>query len=49
MTPLDYADYEKWNTNDVLKVTAFFTERIEEFFESLVAMADIGLKSWELI
>ena len=45
----DYADYAKWNTEEVLKVKVFFTERIEEFLESLVAMADISLNNCGLI
>ena len=45
----DYADFAKWNTEELLKVKLFFTDRIEEFLESLVAMGDIGLKNCDLI
>lgn len=45
----DYADYAKWNTREDLKVKIFFSDNIEEFLESLIAMADIGLKSCDFI
>lgn len=45
----DYADYAKWNTDEVLNVNIFLPHNIEEFLGSLVAMTNIGLKNCDLI